>query len=377
MRIEVRNRCSDFQTYRAARVKSLFNVETGCNFDHTAELPIDDGNWKLGVIVGPSGSGKTSLGRRIFPGVTIHDPDLGWSNDRPIIDDIGAGRDFDEVTGALSAVGLGSVPSWLRPFGVLSNGEKFRAALARIVCDAPEQIVVDEFSSVVDRQIARIGAAAFSKAWKRTAGRAVLLSCHYDVLDWLEPDWVYDTAGGIFQRGSLWRRPKLELEIRKTNGSYWNLFKPHYYLNLPNMVAAEYFVGLVDGEPVSHLAVSPWFQTKAYRASRMVVMPEWQGAGVGTRFLDTVCQLHLEGHGRKGMEYPTYFHTSHPGLASALRRSKRWIQVSAKTHGVNKKKSGESIRRTSRPKAGGGIGSGIGYGGHFRAVQGFKYVGAR
>jgi len=37
---------------------------------------------------------------------------------------------------------------------------------------------------VVDRQIAKIGAGAFSKAWKRGGGQAVLLSCHYDVLDW-------------------------------------------------------------------------------------------------------------------------------------------------------------------------------------------------
>ena len=35
------------------------------------------------------------------------------------------------VTGMLSAVGLGDVPAWLRPFNVLSNGEKFRAGLAR------------------------------------------------------------------------------------------------------------------------------------------------------------------------------------------------------------------------------------------------------
>jgi len=87
-----------------------------------------------------------------------------------------------------AAVGLGSVPSWLRPFGVLSNGEKFRANLARVICDAPKQVVVDEFTSVVDRQIARFGALAFQKAWRRTGGQCVLLSCHYDILDWLEPD---------------------------------------------------------------------------------------------------------------------------------------------------------------------------------------------
>jgi len=63
MRIEVHNRCSDFNSYRAARVKSLFNAETGANFDLIADLPIDANDWKIGLVVGPSGSGKTSMGR--------------------------------------------------------------------------------------------------------------------------------------------------------------------------------------------------------------------------------------------------------------------------------------------------------------------------
>lgn len=72
------------------------------------------------------------------------------------------------MTAALSAVGLGSVPTWLRPYPILSNGEKFRADLARVICSAPKRVVIDEFTSVVDRQIAKIGALAFQKAWRRT-----------------------------------------------------------------------------------------------------------------------------------------------------------------------------------------------------------------
>lgn len=114
MRVEVHNRCSDFDGYRAARVKSLFNAESGCNFDLVAELPIDDDGWKIGLIVGPSGSGKTSLGRQLFGAEALYEP-AGWPTDAPIVEAIGAGRPFDEVPAALSAVGLGSVPSWLRP----------------------------------------------------------------------------------------------------------------------------------------------------------------------------------------------------------------------------------------------------------------------
>jgi len=373
MKIEVHNSCSDFDSYRAARVKSLFNAESGANFDLSADLDIDDGDWKVGLIVGPSGSGKTSMGRRIFGGDAFYEPS-GWPDDRPIVDAIAPGGDFDAVTGALAAVGLGTVPSWLRPYSVLSNGERFRADLARIIAEAPERVVIDEFTSVVDRQIARFGALAFQKSWRRTGGQAVLLSCHYDIVDWVEPDWVFDTGSGQFQRGRLWRRPKFDLEIWQTDWSYWPMFEPHHYLKLPRMASARCYVGAVDGEPVCHLAVGTKNKGKDVeaRACRLVVMPEWQGAGVGTRFLNAICQMQLDGFGRiEGRKMTTIFHTSHPGLCSALRRDPKWRQTSAALHGQSRKNSAASLRKS---RGGGGMGGAVG-GGHFRAVQGFRYYG--
>lgn len=374
MRIEIHNRVDDFDSYRAARVKSLFNAENGCNFDFEADIDLPE-DWQIGVVVGPSGSGKTSIGRVIFGEDLIHDYTQGWAADKPIIEEIAPGGDFNEVTGALANVGLGDVPAWLRPFRVLSNGEQFRAGLARLICTKPDRVVVDEFTSVIDRQIARIGSQAFQKAWRRTNpnGKVVLLTPHYDILDWVQPDWVLDTKTKTFERGRLRQRPKMELQIFKTNGSYWKYFKPHYYLDLPMPPAAEYFVGTVDGELACHVVVSPMFTAGGYRATRLVTMPEWQGAGVGVKFLEWVCQYHLEGNGRCGHKYPTYFHTSHPQLCMALRKGKRWTQVSATLYGGNKTRSARSIAK--HRKAGSGVSSG--YGGHFRAVQGFKYLGER
>ena len=273
--IHVRNRCSDFNSYRAARVKSLFNVETGANFSIDADLPIEDADWKIGVIVGPSGSGKTSIGKQVWDDVPIYNGDEGWNADKPIIEDICPDGDFDAITGALSAVGLGDVPAWLRPYFALSNGEKFRASLARVIAEKRDRVIIDEFTSVVDRQIAKIGASAFSKSWKRCGGKAILLSCHYDILDWLEPDWVFDTRTKVLQRGCLWRRPKFDLEIFQTDGHYWPLFEPHHYLKLPRMVACKYYIGAVNGEVVCHIAVSPRLEIGGMRGCRMVVMPEW------------------------------------------------------------------------------------------------------
>lgn len=384
MIVNVEQSCPDYAGYRAARVKSLFNVEDATTFRHTANLPIDDGGWRIGVIVGPSGSGKTSIGRRIF-GADAMWENLDWPADEPIVEAISREGDFDQVTAALGAVGLGSVPTWLRPYQVLSNGERFRADLARVVAEEPGQVVIDEFSSVVDRQIAKVGAGAFAKAWRRTSGQAVLLSCHYDILDWAEPDWVYDTENASFTRGSVQhRRPRLELEIRQGGWELWPLFEPHHYLKLPRMVSAICYVGFIDGVPVAHLGVGSsalrkgGVLTAEARACRMVVMPEWQGAGVGMRFLNAVCELQLRGEGRlKGRRSTTVFHTSHPHLAAALRRDRRWTQLSAALFGVNRAASKKSIKKSRAKPRHKAFSTEAGYGGHLRAVQGFRYVGDR
>lgn len=129
----------------------------------------------------------------------------------------------------------------------------------------------------------------------------------------------------------------------------------------------------VNGELVAHLAVCPLFTAKAYRATRLVVMPEWQGAGVGTAFLNEVMEYHLDGNGRCGHKYHTFFHTSHPQLCGYLRHSKKWAQTNAMLHGANKARSMKSMAKTGKGIKGKKINSG--FGGHFRAVQAFKYLG--
>ena len=226
---------------------------------------------------------------------------------------------------------------------------------------------------MIDRQIAKIGSLAFAKAWRRTSGQAVLLSCHRDVVEWLMPDWVFDTATGTFHGDCLWRRPEIAFDLWETNWRYWPLFEPHHYLKLPQMIAARCYVAAVDGEPVCHVATSPRFEIGCMRACRLVVMPEWQGAGIGLRFLNAVCALQMAGGNRWGRKVPTLFHTSHPGLCAALRRDKRWVQVSAGLCGGNKARSAASMAKSKVRLRNDTTVSPAGYGGHFRAVQGLRY----
>ena len=104
--ITIHHHCTDFDSYRAARVKSLFNVESGADVHIEAALPLDARPWQIGVIVGPSGSGKTSIGKRLGK---LYAPT--WPRDCPIVDAIAPDGSFDDVTAALASVGLGTVPS--------------------------------------------------------------------------------------------------------------------------------------------------------------------------------------------------------------------------------------------------------------------------
>jgi ABC-type dipeptide/oligopeptide/nickel transport system ATPase subunit len=201
MIVNVKHNCGEFESYRAQRVKSLFNAESGASWQKEFNIDIDGIDWGIGLIIGASGSGKTSIGKQFFSSNKVVNLYDGWDSSKPIIDCIAPNGDFNQVTGALSAVGLGDVPSWLRPFKALSNGQQFRAGLARLVTEAPEEVVVDEFTSVIDRQIAKIGAMAFAKSWRKNQGKkVVLLSCHYDVIEWLQPDWVYDVNTKVLKK---------------------------------------------------------------------------------------------------------------------------------------------------------------------------------
>ena len=110
-----------------------------------------------------------------------------------MIDDFPEDMTVDEIEKLFYAVGFGSVPCWLKPFSVLSNGEKMRVMLARALAEK-DFFVFDEFTSVVDRTVAMTLCLSLNKCLKRYPNKKVILiSCHKDILDWLDSDWVFST----------------------------------------------------------------------------------------------------------------------------------------------------------------------------------------
>jgi ABC-type ATPase with predicted acetyltransferase domain len=147
--------------------------------------PLVQTSFCLGVVVGSSGSGKTQALR------TIGEPSLAveWDSARCVADHF---PDGPTAMRLLGAAGLNSVPQWLKPHHLLSNGEQYRANLARILGGTHALLLIDEFTSIVDRTVARSLCVALRR-FARTRGDIVVASCHFDVLEWLEPSWVLNT----------------------------------------------------------------------------------------------------------------------------------------------------------------------------------------
>jgi ABC-type ATPase with predicted acetyltransferase domain len=98
-------------------------------------------------------------------------------------------------------------PDWLKAYKSLSQGEKMRVDIARALCLNQNLLVFDEFTSVVDREIAKVSAFAISKAVRRSNKKFISVTCHYDVVDWLQPDWVFCTDTMEFDRKKELDRP--------------------------------------------------------------------------------------------------------------------------------------------------------------------------
>lgn len=177
------------ETYRVARVLSDFDMDKSKGDVHfKGEIEIPE-NWNVGLIYGASGTGKTTLVKELFPDAVVDEFSWGWGS---FLDDFQKDIPFEEISKTLYAVGMGSVPSWVRPFHVLSNGEKMRVTLARGLLER-DFFVFDEFTSVVDRQVAKVCSLAVSRYCKKHKKKFLAVSCHKDVVEWLEPDFTFCT----------------------------------------------------------------------------------------------------------------------------------------------------------------------------------------
>lgn len=311
------------RTARLVQMEGMFDVPPSQRSEErwTVDLDLPD-EWHVGAIVGPSGAGKTTVAREVFGSAMT--PTWEWPDVESVLDGFPAGMSIKDIVGLLSSVGFSSPPSWVRPFRVLSNGEQFRVNLARTLAELPALAVVDEFTSVVDRTVAQIGSAAVAKTVRRRAQRFVAVSCHYDILDWLEPDWIYEPHTNRLERGRLRRRPPIHLDVCRVHHSAWAMFRKHHYLDTSLQSNAQCFVAFWNGVPTAFVAASIFPHPKAkniMREHRLVTLPDFQGVGMGNALSGCVARMY------RAMGYRYRSISSHPSANGFRAQSPMWTRT--------------------------------------------------
>jgi len=296
-----------------------FNFDGKTTFE-VPNMPDVDTDFSIGVIFGSSGSGKSTLLKRFGVEET-----LDWNPKNSVASHFNSEED---AIARLSAVGLNTVPSWAKPRHVLSNGEGFRADMARKIKD---NAVIDEFTSVVNRETAKSCSVALSKYVKKQGIKNVVLAtCHEDILSWLEPDWVYCTDTQELKRGLL--RQPIQVQVYRCDKSLWSMFAKHHYLtaNIPNAIRC--FCCIWEGQLVGFGAsislpgkIPPLYEgdtRKKWRGCRTVVLPDFQGLGIGVRFSDAIADIHIE----DGYRY--FSKTAHMRMGEYRQHSPLWRATS-------------------------------------------------
>ena len=226
-----------------------------------------------------------------------------------------------DIIGLLGAVGFNSPPNWLRPFHVLSNGEQFRVNMARALAETEDLVVVDEFTSVVDRQVAKIACHAFQKTVRRKKIKFIAVSCHDDIVEWLQPDWIFQPGADDFQWRHLRQHPKIKVEFYPIDKAAWQHFRQHHYLSGKLAGQSKVIGGFIGDKCVAFSAYQKFPHPKTkniMHAHRIVTLPDYQGLGIGTRMSEWLGQYLFD----RGYRYRIV--SAHPAIINACARSPRW-----------------------------------------------------
>lgn len=329
------------KSFRVAQLFDQFDiVEDSVKEKFSGSIDLPD-LWNVGVIVGKSGSGKTTIANELFGDCLC---DFKYSADS-VVDDFDERINSKTLFSVLSSVGFSSPPSWLKPYHVLSNGEKMRVDLARAVLENKDIIAFDEYTSVVDREVAQLGSFAVQKAVRRLDKKFIAVTCHFDVLEWLEPDWVFNTDEMRFYlaRGSL-RRPEIKLEVREIKG-YWEAFSKYHYLNHDHVKNAREFVAFLNDKPVGFVSFIHFPSSKyktMMKGHRLVVMPDYQGVGIAKRLLNIVAKELC-----KKIEF-VGFTSSLNAFAMSFMRNKEWVPIHIGRSGTHRGKFSHMNKNGSR-----------------------------
>jgi ABC-type ATPase with predicted acetyltransferase domain len=143
-------------------------------------------------INGQSGSGKSLLLRELAnqlpdQGLTVSNiDDVQLDPDLPLIDQLG--KTMNEAANLLSKTGINDAYLIIRKPGELSDGQRYRLKLAKMIESDADVWVADEFGAVLDRPTARIVAFSLQKLARKMGKTLIVATTHTDLVEELGPD---------------------------------------------------------------------------------------------------------------------------------------------------------------------------------------------
>lgn len=347
-----------FQTFRCVRAANSLDIDSTKKSIHELTITADLANpFNIGLVVGSSGSGKTTLAKEIF-GQDCFNIEIDSS--KAIIDLLPENLSYEECATLLIGIGLTSVPTWIRPVYTLSNGQRARAEAALLMARAGDKIsAIDEWTSVVDRTVAKAMSHCVQKFARKNNKRIVLNSCHYDIIEWLDPDWVIDCNEQKFidRRGLTPEERKkksvLQFDIRECNSNSWGFFSKYHYLNSGMVRGRTFCYGLYSGvNQVGFMCFSNYVPRKkgnpyTYHSNRVVIHPDYAGLGLGLKFVNECCKIFKKKEPHSNI-YAKF--SSVPMLKARLKDAKHWRLMKKETQ-VGAVKNYGLMGRTKRGNA--------------------------
>jgi ABC-type ATPase with predicted acetyltransferase domain len=292
------------------------------------ELVVDVNPGDVVYVTGESGSGKSTLLRELADmieasgefGRVLRDWELKIDPEGVVVESVG--RSTEEALEILSYAGLNEAFIFTRRFHELSDGQKYRFKLAKLIDSGVDVWVLDEFCSLLDRVTAKVVAYCIQKAARRFGKTLLVATAHDDLLydlnpnihivKKLGPDAVVNTYTPEPHECSLLRDAVIREAGRDT---YKRLAHFHYRGGLPNTtqkVYAAYIHGELAGviaytTPHFNLAARnkalPWLKKmnnrerlefinrNITRIARVIVAPKFRGIGLGVKVVKETMPL--------------------------------------------------------------------------------------
>jgi ABC-type ATPase fused to a predicted acetyltransferase domain len=174
--------------------RSLVVAEAfGLGIDETQRFKVLDAELKMGpqdivYITGDSGSGKSVLLRAIRTDLgeeAIDLSEVAVDPDKPLIETVGA--TVEEGLELLSKVGLNDAFLFLRTYSQLSDGQKYRYKIAKLIESDKQWWLMDEFAACLDRDTAKIIAYNLQKIARQQGKAVIAATTHSDLTEDLKP----------------------------------------------------------------------------------------------------------------------------------------------------------------------------------------------